>query len=60
MRDETGGVGIEEFVAVKPKIYSFLVDNNSEHKKVKGVIRNVVWTISQNKQNDVFFLILHV
>ena len=55
MRDETGGVGIEEFVAVKPKIYSFLVDNNSEHKKVKGVIRNVVWTISQNKQNDVFF-----
>ena len=55
MRDETGGVGIEEFVAVKPKIYSFLVDNNSEHKKVKGVIRNVVWTISQNKQSDVFF-----
>ena len=55
MRDETGGVGIEEFVAVKPKIYPFLVDNNSEHKKVKGVIRNVVWTISQNKQNDVFF-----
>ena len=60
MRDETGDVGIEEFVAVKPKIYSFLVDNNSEHKKVKGVIRNVVWTISQYKQNDVFFLILHV
>ena len=32
MKDETGGVAIEEFVGLKPKMYSFLV-GNSEHKK---------------------------
>ena len=32
MKNETGGVTIEEFVGLKPKIYSFLIDNN-EHKK---------------------------
>ena len=41
MRDETGSVAIEEFVRLKPKIYSFLVDN-SDNKKAKGVNRNVV------------------
>ena len=25
MKDETGGVGIEEFVGSKPKMYSFLI-----------------------------------
>ena len=28
VKDETGGVGIEEFVELKPKMYSFLVDDN--------------------------------
>ena len=32
MNDKTGGVVIEEFVALKPKIYSYLIDNN-EHKR---------------------------
>ena len=32
MKNETGGVTIEEFVGLKPKMYSFLIDNN-EHKK---------------------------
>ena len=41
MRDETGSVAIEEFVRLKPKICSFLVDN-SDNKKAKGVNRNVV------------------
>ena len=36
MKDKTGGVAIEEFVALKPKIYSFLVDN-SEQKKEKAL-----------------------
>ena len=31
MKDETAGVAIKKFVALKPKFYSFLVDN-SEHK----------------------------
>ena len=47
MKDETAGVVIEEFVGLKPKMYSYLVDDNSEHKKAKGVNRNVVATISQ-------------
>ena len=35
MKDETG-VAIEEFVGLRPTLYSFLVDNN-EHKKAKGM-----------------------
>ena len=34
MKDETGDVAIEEFVQIKPMMYSFSVDNSSEHKKV--------------------------
>ena len=32
MKNETGGVAIEESVRLKPKMYSFLV-GNSEQKK---------------------------
>ena len=53
MKDETAGVTIEEFVRLKQKIYSYLVNDNSEHKKAKGVKRNVVATISHNKYKDV-------
>ena len=49
MKDETWGVAIEEFVGLKPKIYSFLVDDSSEHKKAKDVNKNVVATISHNE-----------
>ena len=38
MKDEIGGVAIEEFVGLKPKMYSFLIDNN-EHKNQKGWIK---------------------
>ena len=31
MKDKTAGVAIEELVGLKPKIYSYLVDDNSEH-----------------------------
>ena len=34
---------------LKPKIYSFFVDDNSEHKKAKRVNRNGVTTISHNE-----------
>ena len=44
MKDKTSGVAIEEFVRLKPKIYSFFGDNNSEHKKAMGVNKNVVTT----------------
>ena len=39
MKDETRGAAIEEFVGMKIKIYSLLVDDNSEHKKAKGLNR---------------------
>ena len=47
MKDETGSVTIEEFVGLKPKMYLSLVDNN-EHKKAKGMNRNIVETISHD------------
>ena len=53
MKDETGGVTIKEFVGLKPKMYSFLVDDSSEHKKTKGMNENVVATISHNQYKDV-------
>ena len=52
MKDETGGVAIEEFVGLKPKMCSFLVDD-SERKKAKGVSKNVVAKISHNEYKDV-------
>ena len=36
MTDKTAGVAIEEFVGLKPKMYSYLVDDKSEHRKAKG------------------------
>ena len=30
MKDETGGVAIKEFVVLKPKMYSFLVENSEQ------------------------------
>ena len=35
MKDKTGGVAIKEFVGLKPKMYSFLVDDSTGHKKNK-------------------------
>ena len=56
MKDETDGVAIKEFVGLKPKVYSYLADDNSEYKKATatGVNRNVVATISHNEYKDVF------
>ena len=53
IKDEAGGVAIEEFVRLKPKIYSFLVDDNSEHKKARGVNRSVIATMSHTEYKDV-------
>ena len=35
MKDETAGVAINECFGLKPNIYSYLVDDNSEHKNAK-------------------------
>ena len=52
LKDERAGVAIEEFVRLKPKMYLYFVYDNSEHKKAKGVNRNVVATISHNEYKD--------
>ena len=53
MKDETGGVAIKEFVGLKPNMCSFLVDDSSEHKKVRGVNKNIVETVSHSEYKDV-------
>ena len=55
MKDETAGVAIEEFVGLKPKMYLYLVDDYSDHKKAKGVNKNIVATIIHNEYKDVLF-----
>ena len=52
-RDETAGVAIKEFAGLKPKMLSYLVNDNSEHKKTKGVNKNVFATISHNEYKNV-------
>ena len=46
MKDEIGDVAIDEFEGLNPKMYSFLIDDSSEHKKTKGVNKNVAGTVS--------------
>ena len=53
MKDETGGVAIEEYTGLNQKMHSFLVDDNSQHKKAKAVNKNVVTTITHNEYQDV-------
>ena len=55
MEDEKGGVAIEEFRGLKPKMYSFLLDDSSEHKKAKEVNKNVVEKVSHSEYKDVFW-----
>ena len=43
-----------KLVGLKPKMYSYLVDDNSENKKAKCVNRNAVATISHSNNKDVF------
>ena len=49
MNDATGSVAIEEFVRLKSKMCSLLVDDNREHKNES----NVVPTIRHNEYKDV-------
>ena len=45
MKDKIGSVAIKEVFGIKPKIYSFLVNDNTEHRKAEGVNKNVAVTI---------------
>ena len=41
MKDETGSVVIGDFVGLESKMCSFLVYDNSEHKKAKCAYKNI-------------------
>ena len=41
-KQETDGTALEEFVGLRPKMYSFLVDDSSEHKQTKDVNKKVL------------------
>ena len=56
IKHETAGAGIKEFIRLKPKIYSFLVNDRGEHKKAKGVNKNVSATISHSDYRDVLLI----
>ena len=49
VKDETAGVMIEEFVGLKSKMCSYLVND----QKAKGVNKNIVARISQNEYKDI-------
>ena len=53
MKDELAVVAIEEFVGLKPKMYLYLANDNSEHKIANCVNRNVVATVSHKEYKDV-------
>ena len=55
MKYETNGVPINEFVRLKPKIYSFLADDSSEHENAKDMNKNIVATIIHGDYKDVLF-----
>ena len=42
MKDELGGRVIMEFVALRPKTYSYLTDDCKEDKKAKGTKKRVI------------------
>ena len=42
MKDELGGVIMTEFIALRPKLYSYKVLNGAESKKCKGIKKCVV------------------
>ena len=41
-KDELGGKIMKEFVALRAKTYSYLMDDDSEHKKAKGTKKCVI------------------
>ena len=60
MKDKTADFSIEEFVGLKPKMYSSSVNDSSEYKKANGVNKNIVTTISLNKFKYAFLWIIYV
>ena len=53
MKNDTGGVTVGKFVRLKSTMYYIFVDDNNEHKKAKGVNRNIIATVGDNKYKHV-------
>ena len=53
LKHETGGVTIEEFVGLKPRIHSFLVDDSREQKKGKSANKILIEKTSHNEHKDI-------
>ena len=45
MKDETGDIVIKTFVGLKPKVYSYLIDNNDHQKKQMTIKMLQRWVI---------------
>ena len=52
MKDETDGLSFKDFFVIKPKTYSFLVDDFSQQKKAQGMNKNVAAKTSSDKQKN--------
>ena len=56
-KDEVAGQQITHFVGLRPKLYSFKIENNREDvRKCKGIKKNVVKNLFSNMYN-VYFLV---
>ena len=53
MKDETSALSIKKCAELKSKMCSFIVDDSSEHKTIKGVNKNDVTKIGRNNHKDV-------
>ena len=52
-KDETGGVEIKEFVALRPKMYSMLFESGKVMKRVKGIKKSCVDKFLHSEFKDV-------
>ena len=57
MKDELGGEIITEFIALRPKTYSYLMDNDKIDQKAKGTKKCAV---NKMIKFDCMFLSCHV
>ena len=42
VKDELGGKNMKEFLALRAKIYAYLMDDDTEHKKAKGTKKCII------------------
>ena len=53
-KDETQGIPICEFIGLRSKMYSMELDDDSENKTAKGIVRNVInriiWSMHKHAQ----------